>query len=302
MTKNISIDNLTKEISKLCENLKAEIILSEVFKKTELTFDDIAIKNKSSFSRPYRKDILKIRENENHIGIELSRNGLYDHLPQGVFHNHHTNTKKLSYSALRKQQKEEENNARQFFSPLENEFFYQKLNIEIKEQNLLDNFINLNEDFLIDFWKLDVNTSKRYIHRFLRLLPYCSDITGNIELTATALEMIIEEKVTIEKTFIEKTANENNPKSNNILGVDFSLSNSGNQYLFPALKITIGPSRKKDINYYIENENLLNFIAIFCDYLIPIDYEVVTNFDIIEPKNFKIDKENPSLLGISSTI
>lgn len=302
---NISREKLASEFNKICKNIKAEIVVSDIIANTDLSFQDITIQNKSTFKRPYRKDILYVdgRRSDN-IEIELSRNGLYDHLPEGLFHIYQTEgSKKLSYSELRKRQKQEERNARQFFTPIENEFFFQKLNIEVAEQELLNDFMSLNEDFLIDFWKLSSKISKKYTLRFLRLLPYCSEISGDIGLTQLALEMIIDEKVTIKKTLTEKVITEQQKgSSKNKLGIDFTLDNLGERYLLPTLDIKIGPTDKKNINKYVRKNDLLNFVHIFCDYVIPIDYEIKINFELKQSHSFKLDKNEPPVLGISSTI
>ena len=49
----------------------------------------------------------------------LSRNGLYDALPQGIFHKSVGIDTKLSYSEIRQKNKKEEKDARGFFAPLE---------------------------------------------------------------------------------------------------------------------------------------------------------------------------------------
>jgi len=154
--KNDELSSVFEELVSLFDNLKAEIIVTEVQKNTN---NDISflIQNQSSFSRSFRRDIINIshlKDNDN-IQLNLSRNGLYDSLPEGLFHAHEESKKNLSFSAKRKRYKDEEKDARRFFSPIESEFFNQRLNIEANERDILSNFYDLKDDFLIDFWKID---------------------------------------------------------------------------------------------------------------------------------------------------
>ena len=74
------------------------------------------------------------------LKINISRDGIYDSLPEGIFH--YPKTERLNQSVddmtkeYRSQQKEEEN-ARQFFLPFENEFFLSGIIREKEEKEFL---------------------------------------------------------------------------------------------------------------------------------------------------------------------
>lgn len=150
-------ESLLQELDALYDNIKAEVVISEIQQRANVTEKDFIIQNNSTFSRPYRRDILEVDGlvNENKITINLSRNGIYDTLPEGVFHIPKANENADAYISRRKKFQEEEKDARSFFAPIENEFFYQRLQIEKNERNLLDDFYALNDSFLEEFWDIE---------------------------------------------------------------------------------------------------------------------------------------------------
>ena len=152
-----TLENIFAELISVYENLKAEVLIAEIQENSDITVDDFVIANKSTFSRSYRRDIISVDNvlYDNMLTLNLSRNGLYDTLPEGLFHEHQVSKGAHSYTARREVVKKEEHDARLFFAPLESEFFYQRLNVECNERALLDDFYNLKDDFLINFWKVN---------------------------------------------------------------------------------------------------------------------------------------------------
>jgi hypothetical protein len=175
--KDESIKNIFEELTSIYQDVKAEILITEIQEKTNLLEDNFLINNKSTFSRSFRRDIISVKNDTDRdwLTLNLSRNGLYDHLPEGLFHSKKS-SKITSYAAFRKRQKKEEQDARLFFSPLENEFFYQKLKIEKNERELLYNFSNLKDDFLLDFWNLECDMPKEFALKLIKILPYSHKI------------------------------------------------------------------------------------------------------------------------------
>jgi len=167
------------ELISVYQNLRAEVIVAEVEAASENKIDFL-INNKSAFSRSYRRDVINVEvlEELDLLALNLSRNSIYDSLPEGLFHSSKA-AKKMSYAAKRKKYKEEESDARAFFSPIENEFFIQRLNIEKNERTLLENFYSLKDDFLIDFWKINKAIPKAYILKLIKILPFSFKIAGD---------------------------------------------------------------------------------------------------------------------------
>jgi hypothetical protein len=303
------LENIFTELISVYENLKAEVVIAEIQEKSKLSSEDFVIANKSTFSRPYRRDIISVDNllNEDKITFNLSRNGIYDTLPEGLFHVPKGNQDANAYISRRKIVKQEEQDARAFFAPFENEFFYQKLNVENRERELLDNFYNLNDDFLIDFWQIDREIPKDYILKLIKLLPFSHEISGNFELTRLCLQEILSEEV----LFKRKYENELNKEDKNKkvkrrngfqLGVDSVLETKKSMVLSPKLEVTIGPISEKKINNYLKKDGVLKFINTFYDYFVPMEIEVSTKFVVSNDNGFVLDDSNGVIMGISTEI
>lgn len=299
------LEAIFEELISVYQNLKAEVIVADLKKNTTIHEDDIIIKNKSTFKRSHRRDILDFGnvDEDGKLHINLSRNGLYDHLPEGLFHTKDTSKGSIGFSELRKTYKEEESKARHFFSPLENEFFSQKLKIESKEQDLLNNFLNLEDEFLIKFWKVDASIPKKYLLKLLKLLPYSYKIAGDLELTSLCLENIINKKVKIKKVYSPKTTFKRKLNStDNYLGTSFTLTNKKDSILQPVYQVEIGPVLEDNIEDYLQKDGFTKFLNVFYDYFFPIEVEIKTSFKVNLKDGFLLSKEKEPIIGLTTLI
>tara|TARA_R110002124_G_scaffold138798_1_gene302829 strand:- start:56058 stop:56984 length:927 start_codon:yes stop_codon:yes gene_type:complete len=303
------LENIFTELLGVYENLKAEVLIAEIQENSDVTEEDFVIANQSTFSRPYRRDIIDVDNllNDNMLTFNLSRNGLYDMLPEGLFHAPQTEKAGSSFSAYRKSVKEEEKEARSFFAPIENEFFLQRLRIESKERELLDNFYNLNDDFLIEFWNIDSEIPESYILKLIKLLPHSYKIAGDLELTRLTMEKVLNEKVTFNKKFEARNPSEENTQKkksvdNFELGVNSVLATTKQKILSPILEVTIGPISEKKINNYLKKDGVLKFINTFYDYFIPIEIEVETKFIVNNKNGFVLNEDDNPIMGISTQL
>ena len=299
-----NLEEIFNQLLRVYSNIKAEVLITEMQSNLDLADDDFLIANQSTFSRAYRRDIIDTNStaHKNKLTVNLSRNGLYDILPEGLFHTQELSKDTSSYVARRKIVKEEEQAARSLFAPLENEFFHQKLNVERNEKTLLDDFSNLNDDFLIDFWKIDKNISEDYILKLIRLLPHSHKIVGDFELTRLCLERVLNEKV----TFLRKNVALPNEISKHDLGtqlgVDTVLESDTNEVMLPALEVTIGPVSVNNIQKFLNETEVLNFIEAFYAYFIPMEMEVITKLIVNKDSEFLLGDANSTILGISTQL
>jgi len=303
-------------------NLRAETVVAEIIRNADIGFDDIDVFYKSNFSRAARRDIIDAEldteaKKNDYIKINLSRNGLYDALPEGMFHQPVKRNHTFTYSALRNKNKAEEKSARKFFAPLENAFFRQQVKIEELERSLLDKVADLSDDFFIDFWKLDKDLPRVYLNKLIKLLPYVHKIAGDFDMTARCLETIIGNKVELNK---EKLETDNNkiepqvsiiredktkeiaslPEENNAdfrLGVNLTLSTKKTLVKYPNLKIIIGPLNKTNINAYTKDGEVQQFIRCFCNYFIPMEfeYEIIIQYNNKEQGFVLNESDNPTI-------
>ncbi|WP_103070932.1 hypothetical protein [Aquimarina sediminis] len=302
------IEKIYKELITAYKNLKGEVFVAEILENSDLDFSDIDIFNKSTFSRSYRRDVIGFKldtysDTKDKLQLNLARNGIYDTLPEGLFHEQVKETNKLSYKNLRQKHKKEEKDAREFFTPLENEFFVQKVHVEQKERDLINEFINLKNSFLLDFWGLDKDIPATYSLKLLKLLPFAHNISGKPDLTALSLEKILGEKVCIKKK-LTPYHHKNGIKSNNdTLGVNFVLELSDSQVLCPVFEIEVGPVERKNMRKFLQNGVARKIITTFCDYFIPLEIETKLNITYSEKESvFVLNETDNPRLGLTTII
>ncbi|PZW41563.1 hypothetical protein LX95_01244 [Mesonia algae] len=306
---NKELENILNELKSVFEDIKAEVVVSEILENSNVDFSNLTINNTSTFKRPYRRDIIDYKQSLTNIdnytlNFNLSRNGIYDSLPEGVFHNPSDPAlKSLSYQKKREKQKQEEREARLFFQPIENETFNQYVNIEKEERALIDRFTDVKNNFLLKFWQADKSLPKKYLLKLIKLLPSIHKISGNLELTALCLERIIDEKVTLEKVNSPYKVPNNKEEKGESLGVDLVLGVDESIVLHPQINATIGPINKQNIKNFVDDSPTMRFIQVFYEYFIPMEMEVNTQIDFEHNnKGFVLHENEPALMGLTTTL
>ena len=302
-----TLDNLYDELSSVYENLNAEVLIAEIQENSHLGIDDFVISNKGTFSRSYRRDVINIDNvlHDDKLTLNLSRNGLYDSLPEGLFHAPYVGKVDETYTDRRKVMKEEEQATRQFFAPIESEFFFQRLKIEENERDSLNNFYSLKDDFLISFWNLDLSIPRPYMLKLIKLLPHCHKIVGNLETIRMCLERILDEKVEFKLKHINRVS-ETIEQKHGFSNCDFQLGvNSildGPEYeiLEPLLEVNIGPVLQNRAGQYLNSKGFSTFIDTFYGYLLPMEIESKTNIIMNEDPGFILNESLEPIMGIST--
>lgn len=299
-----TLEHITKQLKETYHSFKAETLIAQLLKTSQLKISDIIIKCKSTFRRSHRRDISKVYLNDNaKIEITLSRNGLYDNLPEAVFHKNFKENSGISYVKMRQKYKEEENDARHFFAPLENEFFHQNLTIEQNESKLLNTFISLDDDYLINFWKVDASLPKNILIKLLKLLPYSHEISGDLELTQLCLENILKKKVVIKKKFHSpKKAQLVTHNNSSTLGVDFVLAPETNTIYSPYLEVTINDIETTEVDTYINGKYMEKFVNLFYSYFIPFEIDIKTKLRVNLNETFSLSVDESPIMGITTYI
>jgi type VI secretion system protein ImpH len=232
----------------------AEVIISHLLAEQKSDMSGISIRLLGIFRRFFSKDVEKIATRSNTLKereweVFLHREGFYDLLPESFFH---TNSRKYFKDhaetiAEFSMHKKEEKGARQFFIPLEQEFYKHHINKEIFEQEFYFTPETIRE--FIDFYNLKALDLSKYQKAILFfIMPYVSLIAGNLCLAENCFEIILQEKVHFKTQFspIVIANLEEVPDLNCvILGKNSSLGHDvidGN----PQLLIEIGPLMKSD--------------------------------------------------------
>jgi hypothetical protein len=282
-----SLETLVKEIESISYDIRAEIIANELIESKEVVSEEIIISNKGQFSRAYRSDVLGATiqddnyDKQEYLNIFLSRDSIYDALPEGYVHSlSENNTDKSVRQMIKehKHQKKQEAEARNFFIPFENEIFHYRTKIESVERDFLYKLNGSKPlDFFYDFWGLPHIYPAVLVSKFIQLLPYAYKIVGDIDLACRCLASIIEEKVQYKITSSKEYSDESEQINlgENRLGVDFIC---GNKYMDYSMNVTveIGPITNKPFQDYIHEGGVKKFIDCFYEHFFPMEVELKT--------------------------
>lgn len=281
------LKTLVKEIKSISYDIRAEIIANELIKSGSVVPEEIMISNKGQFSRAYRSDVLgaMVQDDNNdkqeYLNIFLSRDSIYDTLPEGYVHSlgeHNTDKSVRQMIKEHRHQKKQEAEARNFFAPFENEIFHYRIKIESVERDFLYKLNGSKPlDFFYDFWGLLHIYPAVLVSKFIQLLPYAYKIVGNIDLACYCLGSIIEEEVQYKITSSKEYSDESEQINlgENRLGVDFIC---GNNYMDYSMNITveIGPITNKPFEDYIHDGRVIKFIDCFYEHFFPMEVELKT--------------------------
>ena len=277
---NMNTPKLTEAITlinKLGIDIRAEVVIAELL-ENGFSADEIQAYFEGAFRRPSRKDIVSAQEDRGEnskstLEIHLSRNGLYDSLPEAIFHQPTDESSTQSgFSTTYKKRKQEETNARKFFQPFENEFLHHRVEIERKERDSLNKISTLFDDFLIAFWKIDRDLSPQLLMKLLRLLPFAHRIAGNLNLVTKNLSTILNEQVDYTLSYDTVDAGISKKGLGNArLGQDLIIG--GVTALIPKVTIQIGPINPDQVSDYLEGGDINKFLEVFYNYFLPMEME-----------------------------
>src|SRR5262245_2843800 len=124
-------------------DFKASVVAAEL-SGNGISADTFFFRNRSSFRRPVARDIEDIywsngEGRDQRLIFDLNREGIYDMLPEAVIHQPGGRKKTGDATKLGNELRKEERDARNFFSPLENEFHVRALTLDLIERELLKN-------------------------------------------------------------------------------------------------------------------------------------------------------------------
>ena len=270
-------------------DLKLEFILGELM-ESGLDPDEVVINALGIFRRRYGKDIAagEIREyrtnKRQYVNLEINRNGIYDLLPKGLFHQPQNRINNISPAQAieeYKLQKQIEKDSRLFFLPFEQELYRLLLLLEAEERKSIFDIQNVfRSQVFIDFWNIPDFFNARQTCNLLYILPLASFIVGNYSLTKLCLESILNDRFEIiESLPLNHTVPETGLAELNsvYLGVDFVIGENYREVAF-GLDVYIHPTEAEDIISYLEGGEKLKMLQFMFDYFLPFDCDVTTTY------------------------
>ncbi len=208
--------------------IRAEILINAHHSRIQKLHDQYHVNFLGGFTRNYQHDISHLsteqpRKEEIKLRIYLNRNGLYDKLPEALFHRiDHVINKRGGFGKTENEdifdfQVKQRTNARRFFQPAENEFF--KIGVKV-ESIITEHLLNSNKltiDYL--FGKNDNRGTQSRKHPALFLYnALFFSIRGNIGKIRMFLSAALQAEVLAFEDQAELQYANSNHDFNNTLG------------------------------------------------------------------------------------
>jgi hypothetical protein len=308
----------SEHINELNSDILAEYLVSTLIDEG-LDMNDLLVFFDGQLKRNWSKDVAFSETGKYEIGketleIHLNRTGLYDGLPEAVFHafgtDNNSSGEEMARDSVRL--KSEEKQARLFFKPFENEIFLKGAMVVTQENQTLNSvYLNFLNRLIPELWKTDPGVPKDLTTKLEMLLPHATKITGNIDFMAQSLEFILNEKVTIyystaEPQRIEETVEKSGFSlgagqlgKNMVLGS--KIYGFVGRYIF-----RIGPLENNSPEYFFKNGPADSLIKSFCAYFTPFETETEIELEMNETFSHLIlsndEAHEKSFLGYNSIL
>lgn len=286
-----NLEEISALINQLSLDLKAETLVSALL-EGGFSLKDFLISNDGQLQRVWGKDIRfaeisRLETGDQQICLHLNRDGIYDTLPESLFHSNiekdYTSGKEMAKDSQKL--KIEEKEIRSFFQPVENEMFLQRVKGCSKENELMKSVISqLIMGLIPGFWNLPDDLPEPYTGHFVKLLPFAHRIAGNPELAAKSLEFILQEKAEIiarknEPVFEPKQVfSDSGVIGDAILGENLVCGNQATDCP-ETYVVRIGPFRLHQTGEMAKDGTLDKFLDCFYGYFMPMEAGVETRYE-----------------------
>ncbi|XZF16266.1 type VI secretion system baseplate subunit TssG [Chitinophagaceae bacterium MMS25-I14] len=265
-------------INRIDTDYKAEVVAASLM-HYHYNADAIFMKRIGLGRRSRSKDINRLRQDyydlDNHrLVIETNREGIYDYMPEGVFHaptlgGIGKNTDEIIEQI--RQQKKAEDDARRFFIPFELEAYYTTLSA-VYFENSLDHKETNDEllEILKELWPILDHLDAENARTFVHLLPFFHAARGSrywIEKCMTAF-LKYPVNITDQHNKVEEEISGNMLLSDTRLGIDTLLCGSHYDGTIN-WQINIGPLPAADIRKFVPGSSFNRLLGALYDYCLP---------------------------------
>lgn len=274
--------------NELFTDFKAVAQAADLIERDVIDAEQIEVIPIGSDKRAFSKDIEKTevyfaeqREQER-IRISVNREGLYDMLPEGLFHQPPRGSSSMDEEGMIRDIRErraEEKQARLFFSPFDAELNHTRMMTELYE-NMLDKkttYTHLNRVFEHSWEEFSLLNKEQSII-WMHLIPEIQQKRNDIYFISKVLTALfnIEIEITDESTHIKPASialEMQMQLGKSALGIDTIIG----QNFMPdhqLLKLKIGPTNPQELISFMPEKKNRKIMDMALSYLIPIDTEV----------------------------
>lgn len=280
--------------SSLEKDFKAEVTAAEML-ELGVPPDRVVILMLGAMKRSLRRDVQSIEEelsaydHSEYVVIKTPKEGLYDMLPEGLFHHpssHKSNSTVKEIGKAIKRRKEEEQQARRFFIPFEAAINHLRTQLAFYEARLDKR--GQHDELVSIFtgeWEIFQYLDTRQANLFLYLIPILHDIRDNHPVVEVVMEMMLQLPVTVRlrgQMPLYPAEPILSIMGDSALGVNLTTGNEVFDEGVDEILITIGPVTSEAFQQFMpggKNEKLLEMLI---DHLLPVHLDVVTEFELGE--------------------
>lgn len=310
------------QVNGIDTDFRAEVIASEMI-EGNTPADRILIVPLGAMCRPQSKDVDSIfqeiseYDNKEYILINTHKEGLYDKLPEGLFHGTISQVSNQSdkqvIEAIRQHRKEEKD-ARKFFLPMDAAFNGLRVLITLYE-NQLDKKFHYNElvNIFSGYWEIFNHLDVRQANIFLQVLPLLHSIRDQWTAIEGILEQLFLAPVNITSRAVSNThvSQSKNGFSMNTflgqssLGVDLITGSVTHDPGSSEIVITFGPLNSAQLYSFTGPRQQQKVAEMLFDYFFPADADVVIDYDLHKSdRGFQLstpgEKESNCSMGVST--
>jgi len=307
------LDNIDLNIDRFDTDFQAEAMVARLI---EAGYDGekIHILRQGHSRRAFAKDIADVKlhfsehDISDHLHVKTNREGIYDMLPEGIFHEsvhkkHNSDPEDVVKEV--RQHRMEEFHARNFFQVFEMETDYALVLAYLRE-NEYDNKAGKSHytDIFLPYWPVLKLLPLKQRALFMDAIPQLHRIRGNYDEIAKTMSMLLEVPLKIKE--IKLPAKKADHIFESRLGecrldVDFVLGNTFDDGQYD-IQINIGPIPAKKMVDFLETSTGTIILDFLCMLLFSAQTFVVKEFKIYpEDSAFILDHED-TLLGITTYI
>ncbi|MBE9462718.1 hypothetical protein ACFP1I_09215 [Dyadobacter subterraneus] len=282
-------------------DLKAEFFAASLL-EAGLRPEQITFRALGPFKRRSHNDIESAEEKEigNFTGlvIESNRSGIYDYLPEQLFHLSSSKSGKELKKKIEdiRIEREKEQKTRLFFLPLEQEFFFNKVRTEQIEQqsSALDPDSSLFEE-LRYFWQIPSFVSDITFRQLLPLLPQVSEFRADFKKCEIVLTRILNVSVEISEKYGKNIFPTHGSEIGiAALGMDLFLGGALDSGL-PELQINLSFNNTDELEKYFSDPDFDKLISWLLGWLLPVEYD--NKINILTPlSTWWLTEERNSLI------
>jgi type VI secretion system protein ImpH len=303
---------IVKQPNQLDTDFKAVTLAAELIEQGAVSADEIIILPLGAKQRAYAKEIADVTNyesvyrNRKMLAININREGLYDMLPEGLFHLPPASSVMITEEEMIKDvvaRREEEKHARAFFAPFEAELYHIRTIVELYESRLdkkseYDELVNI---FLKEWIEFKCFTNEQMVI-LMHVLPVIHEQRNNLPFISNVLSIMFKVNINLQYNLnnsglmgAEAEALETK-LGTGVLGVNFIAGHVSEAE--EELIVGIGPLTAKQMLTFLPGTRSAEALDVLLSYFIPLQTTVSTKFTT-EPDYQKLvlglDAENACL-------